>query len=174
VRTSPRSPRVQDCSSPVPRARRQSPTSPPHPAREGERFYKITVVPTTVREVVYDKLSSGSGCVCSSTKTFEKCSPTVTRRGWQQLMEGSPTRTSARVQGPSVQIHLVRETRRSTAPGCVDPRQAHRGDRSADAAPVTIIIRVHGIPARLADRPCGFERRTVDVRGRRARGRPSV
>ena len=82
---------------------------------EGERFYKITVVPDDGgEEVVYDKLSKrqrlrvfkhedGSEKVLSDGDHVEV---------GQQLMEGSADPHEVlRVQGPrQVQIHLVRET----------------------------------------------------------------
>ena len=60
--------------------------------------------------------------------------------------------------------------------GCVDPRQAHRGDRPADAAPRhDHRFGLDGVPARLADRACGVRGREPSGgrRGWRARGRPS-
>ena len=148
---------------------------------DGERFYKITIVPDDGgEEVVYDKLSKRQRLRVFSTTTAPErllADGDHVEVG-QQLMEGSAdphevlaSRARARSRSTS-----SRRCRRSTAPGCVDPRQAHRGHRPADAASRhDHRLGLDGVPARLLTERAEFEaenRRVVAEGGEPAAGRP--
>ena len=149
---------------------------------EGERFYKITIVPDDGgEEVVYDKLSKRQRLRVFKHEDGSRAAARRRRpRRGGPAADGRlrrPARGAARA-GPPPGADPPRPGDPGGLPrsGCVDPRQAHRGDRSADAAPGHHHrLGRNGVPARLADRPCGvrgFEP-SGGGRGRRARGWPS-
>ena len=148
---------------------------------EGERFYKITIVPDDGgEEVVYDKLSRRQ-----RLKVFKHDDGTERLLAdgdhvevGQQLMEGSADPHEVlRVQGPrEVQIHLVKEVQEVYRAQGVSIHDKH----------IEVIVRqmlrrvtiidsgCDGVPARLADRTWRVRDREPSggCRGRRARGRP--
>ena len=149
---------------------------------DGERFYKITIVPDDGgEEVVYDKLSKRQRL--RVFKHEDGSERVLVRR---RPRRGGPA-ADGRLRRPARGAARAGPARGADPPGpggpgglpragCVDPRQAHRGDRSPDAAPGHHHrLGLDGVPARLADRACrSSRRRTAGWWPRAASPRPAV
>ncbi len=148
---------------------------------ETEAFYKITIVPDDGgEEVVYDKLPKRN----RRLKVFKHEDGYGAAACRRRPRRGGPA-ADGRLRGPARGAACPGPPRGADPPrqggpgglprsGCVDPRQAHRGDRPADAAARhDHRLGFDGVPARLADRACRIRGREPSggCRGRGARGR---
>ncbi len=185
VRTSPVvCPACRSCSRPACRAtRRRSPRSAGRVRiEEGEKFYKITIIPDDgSEEVVYDKLSkrvAAAGVQARGRHARACCADGDHVEVGEQLMEGSADPHEVlRVQGPrEVQLHLTHEVQEVYRAQGVSIHDKH----------IEVIVRqmlrrvtiidsgsTEFLPGSLTER-VGVRGREPSGggRGRRARGRP--
>ena len=137
---------------------------------DGDKFWKITLIPDDgSEEIVYDKLSKRMWLATVPVDGSERPLQDGDHVGvGQQLLEGTADPHEVlRVMGPrEVQLHLVDQVQKVYRyAGCVDPRQAHRGHRPADAPPGDDHrLGRHRVPAR-------WRRRPRRVRGGQPQGR---